>query len=152
MQTITSFFTRGVGYDIILLVFPFESQMSNVELTDILKERLHVVKPFELKSGGISKKVETFGNYLFLNVMQGTKEIEFIHQALYDNEFKEFDIGLPYIPHMTIRNLSSVELLNNAFNNIKSLKDTFSTVVKKISVEMIGYNEESIIVIEKELV
>lgn len=136
----------------ITLVFPFESQMSNAELTDIFNERLQGVKPFDLKLGGVSKKEDVFGNYLFLNVIQGVKEISFIHQVLYDNEFKEFDMGLPYIPHMTIGNLSSGELLNNAFNSIKLLEDTFSTVVKKISVEMIGDNEESIIVIEKELV
>lgn len=71
---------------------------------------------------------------------------------LYDNEFKEFDIGLNYVPHMTIGKLPTVESLNNAFNNIKSIDDTFSTIVKKISVEMIGDNEESFIIMEKELV
>ena len=53
---------------------------------------------------------------------------------------------------MTIGNLPTEESLNNAFNNIKSIEDTFSTLVKKISVEMIGDNEESIIIMEKELV
>lgn len=136
----------------ITLVFPFESQISNEDLAQILKVRLQGIKPFELKLGGISKQEDTFGNFLFLNVLQGAEELVHIHQLLYDNEFKEFDIGLPYIPHMTIGKLSSVKLLNNAFNNIKSTGDTFSTVVKKISVEMIGDNEESIIVIEKRLV
>ena len=59
---------------------------------------------------------------------------------------------MQYIPHMTIGKLPTIELLNNAFNDIKSIDDTFSTIVKKISVEMIGDNEESIIIIEKELV
>lgn len=136
----------------ITLVFPFESQINNAELTQILNVRLMGVKPFEIRLGGISKHKDSFGNHLFLNVMQGADEVSYIHQVLYDNEFKEFDIGLKFIPHMTIGNLPTEESLNNAFNNIKSIEDTFSTLVKKISVEMIGDNEESIIIMEKELV
>lgn len=136
----------------ITLVFPFESQINNAELIQILNVRLMGVKPFEIKLGGISKHEDTFGNHLFLDVLQGAEEVSYIHQVLYDNEFKEFDIGLKYVPHMTIGKLPTVESFNNAFNNIKSIEDTFSTIVKKISVEMIGDNEESIIIMEKELV
>lgn len=136
----------------ITLVFPFESQMSNEELTQILNVRLLGIKPFELKLGGINKKEDTFGNYLFLDVLKGGEEIGYIHQILYDNEFKDFNIGLQFIPHMTIGKLPTVELLNNAYNNIKFMEDTFSTIVRKVSVEMIGDNEESIIIIEKELI
>ena len=41
--------------------------------------------------------------------------------------------------------------MNEAYESIKEIEDSFSTVVNKISVEMIGENEESIIIIEKEL-
>jgi len=58
---------------------------------------------------------------------------------------------LPYIPHVTIGKLPTVQLLNNAYYDIKAMNDSFSTIVNKISVEMIGNNEESIIVIEKKL-
>lgn len=136
----------------ITLVFPFENEMNNEELEEILNKRLQGIKPFELKLRGISKQEDTFGNYLFLDVIQGIEEINYIHQVLYDNEFKKFDLGLKYIPHMTIGKLPTAELLNEAYNNIKSVKDTFSTIVKKVSVEMIGDNEESVIIIERELV
>lgn len=136
----------------ITLVFPFKSPMSNEELTQILNIRLMSVKSFELKLGGISKQEDVFGNYLFLDVLQGMEELCGIHQILYDNEFKEFDSGLPYLPHMTIGKLSTVQLLDNAFNDIKSMDNTFSAIVNKVSVEMIGDSEESIIVIEKELI
>lgn len=136
----------------ITLVFPFENEMNNEELEQILNKRLQGIKPFELKLSGISKQEDTFGNYLFLEVIQGIEEVNYIHQVLYDNEFKKFDLGLKYIPHMTIGKLPTAELLNEAYNNIKSVNDTFSTIVKKVSVEMIGDNEESIIIIEKELV
>ena len=136
----------------ITLVFPFESQASNEELRQMLNVRLLSVKSFELKLGGISKQEDAFGNYLYLDVLQGIEEICGIHQILYDNEFKEFDLGLPYIPHITIGKLPTAQLLENAFNDIKSMDNTFSTIVNKVSVELIGDNEESIIVFEKELV
>lgn len=142
----------GVIKPHITVVFPFESRMSNEELMHILNERLQGIKPFELKLGGVSKQEDAFGNYLFLNILQGTEVIGYIHQVLYDNEFKEFDIGLQYIPHMTVGKLPTVEALNSAVRNIGSISDTFSTIVNKISVEMIGENEESIIIMEKELV
>lgn len=41
--------------------------------------------------------------------------------------------------------------MDEAYEEIKHIQDKFSTVVKKISVEMIGENEEPIIVIEKRL-
>ena len=58
----------------ITLVFPFKDQMSNEELAGILDVRLKFVQPFKIKLGGISKRVDTFGNYLFLNVLQGIDE------------------------------------------------------------------------------
>ena len=136
----------------ITLVFPFKSSISNEELIQILNTRLMSVKVFELKLGGISKQEDILGNYLFLDVLQGMEELCYIHKILYDNEFKEFDLGLPYLPHMTIGKLPTAQLLENAFNDIKSMDNTFRTIVNKISVEMIGDNEESIIVFEKELV
>lgn len=135
----------------ITLVFPFESRMSNDTLAHILENRLHGIQPFTLKLGGILKQEDPYGNYLFLDVLQGREEFSYIHQILYANEFQEFDRGLPYAPHMTIGKLQTVELLNEAFDNIKLLKDTFHTVVRKVSVEMIGSREESVIVIKRKL-
>lgn len=135
----------------ITIVFPFESEMSNEELAVILKNRLKQIKPFALQLGGFSIQEDTFGNYLFLNVLQGEEEIRAIHQLLYKNEFKQFDLGLPYKPHMTVGKLLTVDLLKDAYEQVKTMNATFGTTVRKISVEMIGENEESIIVIEKEL-
>ncbi len=135
----------------ITIVFPFESRMSNKELSEILENRLKSVKSFEIKLQGISRQKDTFGNYLFLDVLQGQEEICGIHNMLYDNEFKEFVSGRHYVPHMTIGKLPAVEMLNEAYDEVKSIKESFITIVNKISVEMIGDNEESIIIIEKNL-
>ena len=77
--------------------------------------------------------------------------IKNIHDRLYTNELKQFDVDCDYIPHMTVGKVSSMELLDEAFDDVSKCNDKFSTVVKKISVEMIGAHEESIIIIEHEL-
>lgn len=57
----------------ITIVFPFENEMSNEDITDILTERLKNIHPFELVLSGISKQEDQFGNYLFLGVKEGMK-------------------------------------------------------------------------------
>lgn len=57
-------------------------------------------------------------------------------------------MGLPYIPHITIGKLSEKNKLGEAYNQVKDMRETFCTLVNKVSVEMIGNDEESIIVAE----
>jgi 2'-5' RNA ligase len=135
----------------ITLVFPFDSELTNEELKLHLKESLSEIQPFKIELEGFSKQVNSYGNSLFLNVVQGMDEIKNIHDRLYKGRLKQFDAGYDYAPHITVGNLSSINLLNKAFNDVKNYNDKFSTVVKKISVEMIGDNEESIIIIEHAL-
>ncbi|MDF2504076.1 hypothetical protein [Clostridium sp.] len=52
---------------------------------------------------------------------------------------------------MTVGKVSSMELLDKAYDDVNKCNDKFSTVINKISVEMIGEHEESIIIIEHEL-
>lgn len=135
----------------ITLVFPFESELSNDELNLHLIECLNGIQPFKIKLKGFSKQVNEYGNYLFLNVVEGMDEIIDINYRLYKEQLKKFNVGNDYVPHMTVGKVYPIELLDKAFNDVNTYNDTFSTVVKKISVEMIGEHEESIIVIEHEL-
>ena len=125
--------------------------MSNNDIADILSDRLKNIHPFELVLNGISKQEDRFGNYLFLDVKEGSTEICTIHNILYDNEFCEHDLGMGYKPHMTVGKLPTADALNKAYEEVKGINKVFKTVVNKISVEMIGENEESIIIIEHEL-
>lgn len=135
----------------ITLVFPFESELTDEELNLYLKESLSGIHPFKVELGGFSKQEDRYGNYLFLNVVQGMDIIRNIHDMLYKDKLKKFDAGYDYVPHMTVGKVSSMELLDKAFDDVNNCNDKFSTVVKKISVEMIGEHEESIIVIEHKL-
>lgn len=135
----------------ITLVFPFNSELANKELNFYLKECLCDIQPFKVELKGFSKQETKYGNYLFLNVAQGMDPIRNIHDRLYKDKLKQFDAGYDYIPHMTVGKVSSMELLDKAFDDVNKCNDKFSTVIKKISVEMIGEHEESIIIIEHEL-
>lgn len=61
----------------ITLVFPFENEMSNEMIEEILIKRLQDVKPFEIVLNGISMKEDRFGNYLFseLNKFKFAREV-----------------------------------------------------------------------------
>jgi len=135
----------------ITLVFPFEGQFSNETIERVLNRRLSEIEPFELKVKGIGIQKEIFGNYLFLNITQGEEEIKKMHDVLYSNEFRHYDMGFEYNPHITVGKLPSKELLDEAYEELADFDEEFTTVVRKVSVEMIGENEESIIIIEKEL-
>lgn len=132
----------------ITLVFPFESEMSNDTLRSILERKLEGVHSFPLCLQGIRKQEDKFGNYLFLDVKEGKEQIAMIHNLLYANELHEFDLGYDYVPHMTVGKLESSEKLTDAYAEILEMKDTFITVAGSVCVEMIGENEESIIIME----
>jgi 2'-5' RNA ligase len=135
----------------ITLVFPFDSELTNEEINLYLKESLSDIHPFKVELEGFSKQEDRYGNYLFLNVVQGMDVIKNIHDILYKDKLKQFDVGYDYVPHMTVGKVSSMELLDKAFYDVNKCNDKFKTVVKKISVEMIGEHGESIIVIEHEI-
>ena len=135
----------------ITIVFPFEMDITNEELSIIIENRFKNIESFVIEMQGFSKCEDRFGNYLFLNVVTGMENITQLHDLLYSNEFSAFDLGLPYIPHMTVGKLDDAKQLNDAFNSVKDNEAVFKSRITKISVEMIGENEESIIIIEKEL-
>lgn len=135
----------------ITIVFPFELAMSNDELSDILNNRMDGIKPFEVEFQGISKVEDEYGKFLFLDMTKGAEHIIELHDLFYTNEFKELDMGLPYTPHITVGRFDNMKELNKAYNSVKKIQNVFSCRVDKITVEMIGEDEGSIIVIEKKL-
>lgn len=135
----------------ITIVFPFNMDVTNEELSQILEKRLSHIKPFPIEVCGISKCEDRFGNYLFLNLSKGTDDVIKLHDLLYKNEFAELDVGLQYVPHITVGKFENENKLNEAYEKMKGFNGKFYCVVDKISVEMIGTNEESIIIIEKRL-
>ena len=136
----------------ITVVFPIESEISDEELRDFLERKLEHVRPFHIRLQGVIKKEDAFGNYLFLQVKEGRDELRQIHDLLYSDELEEYDYGFPYEPHMTIGKLETAQDLQEAYTAVQGINDFFATTVDTISVEMIGDQEESMILFEKKLI
>lgn len=139
----------------ITLVFLFESTLRKEELEDYLKTSLEEVKCFNLTLEEIINIDNPLGLYLFFKIKEGKEKIKDFHNKLYEgilNDYKPKWLNNgQFMPHMTIGNFNNREELENAYEDISSIKCKFSTLVEKISVEIIDENEESIIEIELQL-
>lgn len=135
----------------ITIVFPFQSDISSMELKKHLENVLSSIKSFAVTLQGITP-VQSFGNYLFLNVVKGSNEIIDLHKQLYTDLlepiYPQWLKNGSYFPHMTVGKIVSEKEYKAAIEDIKSINDTFDTVIKKVSVEIIDENEDSIIEME----
>lgn len=139
----------------ITIVFTFESDLTSIELKEHLKEVLNGLRPFKLTMHDIIKVDNSLGKYLFLAVDEGAEDIKELSIKLYTKVLEpykpEWLNEKTFLPHMTIGNFTSGDDLNKAFNNVSVIKKIFTTMVSKVSVEIIDENEDSIIEIEVNL-
>lgn len=109
------------------------------------------VKSFAVTLQGIIP-VQSFGNYLFLNIVNGSDEIIDLHKRLYTDllepTYPQWLKNGGYFPHMTVGKIVSEEEYKAAIKDIKDINDAFDTMIKKVSVEIIDENEDSIIEME----
>lgn len=134
----------------ITLVFPFQSEMSNERLSEKLNSCLSDVKKFTLEMQGFSAEKNDYGNYMQLNVTKSEDIITTLSKTLYEKIFNQ-DISANYKPHLTVGKLNTLQEMKKAYETIKDNKEIFTDEIDTIYVEMIGNNNESIIVIEKKL-
>jgi 2'-5' RNA ligase len=138
----------------ITLVFPFQSSITSDELKTHLENVLTFFKPFSVTLQGITP-VQSFGNYLYLQITQGNKEIAEIHKILYtgllESVYPQWLRMGSFNPHMTVGKITGEEDFKTAVTDVTSVNDIFNAIVKKISVEIIDKNEDSLIEMEIEL-
>ena len=129
----------------ITLAFPFNSEISNEELKESLKEHLKDVKKFKINMQGISLKKDERKdiNYIFLNFLNGKEEIIHIHNLIYEKVLNK-KIKFEYVPHITLGCIKDWEKIDKEILD-EILNEKFETLVDKIYLEKIGENEESII-------
>ena len=119
----------------ITLVFPFESEISSGELARHLQVALCGIEPFEITLKDISLEAE---NYLFLNVIQGQKEIIQIHDLLYSGLLNKFlSQKHTYKPHLTVGRLKDSSEAKIAITRLKDFVYQFKTKINKITTEII---------------
>ncbi len=113
------------------------------------------IRPFKLTMGDIMKIDNSLGMYLFLVLIEGIKDIKKLSSKLYTGILEpykpEWLNDKTFLPHMTIGNFTSKDDLNKAFKDVSVIKEKFTTMVNKVSVEIIDENENSIIEIEVNL-
>ncbi|WBW96320.1 2'-5' RNA ligase family protein [Oceanirhabdus sp. W0125-5] len=139
----------------ITLVFTFESNLTSIELKEHLEKSLAGTSPFRLTMGDIIKIDNPLGMYLFLVLKEGIEDIKKLSSKLYAGILEpykpEWLNEKTFLPHMTIGSFTSRDDLDMAFKDVSVIKENFTTIVNKVSVEIIDENEDSIIDIEVNL-
>lgn len=121
----------------ITLAFPFSDNMSNDDLIDNLCILLKNYSPFAVTFRGVSLSDD---NYIFLNCIEGTKEIVKLHDDIYKEIIPNLlNTSIKYIPHIT---LGQADIIKDSHD----FDYAFSTIIDEVSIELIGENEESIII------
>ena len=121
----------------ITLVFPFNDEITNEDLINKLSELLKNHSPFEVIFKGVSLNND---NYILLNCIKGSDNLIKLHYDIYKNILPhKFNKSINYTPHITLGQASNLDNFND-FNT------EFKTLVTELSIELIGENEESIII------
>jgi len=89
------------------------------------------------------KESNTYGNYLFLSVLEGIDNLIELHNYLYNGIFRIYRAEMQYVPHLTIGNLHDKKELDLAYQKLADYNQKFMTIVDTISVEIIGEHGES---------
>lgn len=136
----------------ITLVFPFESAISSEKLQKHISYKLSNTKSFELTLQNIIKVSTDTGHYLFLEILEGEEKLKIIHENLYKGILEIYKplwlYDVEFKPHITLGYFKNIEELESAYESIKNIRNKFSTIVNKISVENIDKDDNSIIEME----
>lgn len=127
----------------ITLVFPFESEITNIELYRHVKQALTGFQPFAIRLEEISASHD---HYLFLNVKQGNDQIIALHDRLYTGPLASYrSYKHTYLPHLTVGRLHHEHELDEALQEMRSFHHRFESQVSQVIAERIDDNGQSII-------
>ena len=125
----------------ITLVFPFADNISDNKLVSLVKSKVQNLVPFYVNFKGILMNYDTYtqSNYIYLNCIEGSENIQNLHDILYSTFplSKHLNSNIKYIPHITLGHTDNI--------NIK-LYDNFESIIDEIVIEKIGEHDESIII------
>ena len=126
----------------ITLIFPFYDEMSNNQLVNKLTNILSNFSCFNVTFQEISISND---NYIFLNCINGNDNIIKLHDKIYNEILpNHLNKSIKYIPHITLGQTDNI-------SDLPKLADKFETLIDAVSIELIGANEESIIIKEIKL-
>ena len=131
----------GIIQPHITIVFPFIDDVSDEELIKKVRNYFESKTKFFVKFSGISYSED---DYIFLNCVEGEKEIIKLHDELYNKYFPNHLSDRKYVPHITIgQKFNSDE---EQLRKIENMSEEFECYIDTVVIEKIGVNEESIII------
>ena len=130
----------------ITLVFPFESEISEVELRQHIEKATAGIRAFPV---GFGQVVGTDDQYLLLTFTQGVDEVAGLHDHLYTGPLLPFlSAEIPFVPHITVGRLTTPDDLRNALQLTRSLELGRGTTANSVATFRIDKQQEGSIEFE----
>ena len=136
----------GVIQPHITIVFPFLDDIRDEELIKNVRNYFDNKNKFYVKFSGVSYSDD---KYIFLNCIDGERDIIKLHDELYNDYFPNHLSSKKYIPHITIGQIFNSN--EETLKKIEKMDDVFECFIDTIVIERIGSNDESIILDKIEL-
>ena len=116
----------------ITLVFPFRDDLSDADLLEHLKGASAGIAPFPLGLAGIRGWE---GEYLFLSVDEGRREIVELHDRLYTGPLeRHLSTSREFVPHMTVGRIGDKGKFEAALRVTTDAEPRVSTLVSALVV------------------
>jgi 2'-5' RNA ligase len=118
------------------LVFPFTSEISDVDLRADVERALEGRPPFRMRFEGVSEVEE---EYLFLDAVIGGEQLADVHDRLYRGLLAEYrSTAHVYRPHITLGRIRDDEARRQALNVARGLGPVVDEIVRRVSVFRLG--------------
>lgn len=120
------------------LVFPFTSEISEVDLRAHVERALEGQAPFRVRFEGVAGVEE---EYLFLDAVVGGVQLVDVHERLYAGLLAEHrSTAHVYRPHITLGRIRDGEARRQALNAARGLTPVIDETVRSVSVFRLGQN------------
>jgi 2'-5' RNA ligase len=120
------------------LVFPFTSEISEIDLRAHIELALEGQPPFRVRFEGV---LEVENEYLFLDAVVGRELLFELHDRLYRGLLSEYrSTAHVYRPHITLGRIRDGEARRQALSAARRLTPVVDEIVRGVSVFRLGEN------------
>jgi 2'-5' RNA ligase len=126
----------------ITLVFPFESEITEVDLKRHVENVVTGLRPFEVAFGQV---VATPDHYLFLTFTEGAATVADLHDRLYSGPLRQFLlVATPFVPHITVGRVDDPAALPEALKATGEISMRGATTADAVSAYRIDEHQRMI--------
>jgi 2'-5' RNA ligase len=127
----------------VTLVHPFMPSAALARIESHLIGIFRSTSPFTLGLSGVSTQG---GEYIYLNVIEGAKEIVDLRERLYTGPMAAHRrTDIPFIPHLTLGRLNTPDALHRAASEIAATSPSVTTGVAAASMYRIDDNRREVV-------